>query len=35
MGDLSAFRIGERNGVRVKKSILDAFIEQREQAEGL
>ena len=35
MGDLSAFRIGGRNGVRVKKSILDGFIEKREQVEGL
>jgi len=35
MGELSAFRIGERNGVRVKKSILEGFIKKREQVEGM
>ncbi len=35
MGELSAFRIGERNGVRVKKSILEGFIKKKERVEGM
>ena len=34
-GDLKALKIGGRNGVRVKESILDAFVQKREQEEGL
>ncbi len=35
MGDLAAFKIGGRNGLRVKESVLDKFLSEREAAQGL
>jgi len=35
MGDLPAFKIGGRNGMRVKESVLNAFILKCEKAEAL
>jgi len=34
-GKIKAFKIGGRNGFRIRESVLEEFIRDREEAEGL